>query len=231
MWFPFFKFFFSQPSRLNGKKKDCHAVKNEQLCCDRGTPPPPEHTDQRSQLLAASADRILFFWHAPLMEVRHYTCFCMTGCCTQGPNVSRFLLNIPIFGLCVPALSFNTADLNHQTLIVCAGCSFLRPYSLILLLFRYVFVIHIAMHLPLSSTGRLSRLSTGRSESKSSYSRNGHVPSSASSVSSRSIRSISPSGKPWKWILYNLHNLQSFPFNPWSTCLVELFLFILKQYC
>lgn len=101
----------------------------------------------------------------------------------------------------------------------------------ILLLFSYLFVIHIAMHLLLSSTGRLSRLSTGRSESKSSYSRNSQVPSSASSVSSRSIRSISPQGKPWKWFMYNLNNLQSFPFNPWSICIVELFLFMLQQYC
>ncbi|XP_018421854.1 PREDICTED: centrosomal protein of 41 kDa isoform X4 [Nanorana parkeri] len=48
------------------------------------------------------------------------------------------------------------------------------------------------------SGGRLSRLSTGRSESKSAYSRNSHIPSSASSVSSQSVRSISPHSKPWK---------------------------------
>ncbi|XP_077329086.1 centrosomal protein of 41 kDa isoform X1 [Lithobates pipiens] len=54
------------------------------------------------------------------------------------------------------------------------------------------------MLMPTDTASRFSRLSTGRSESKSSYSRNSHVPSSASSVSSRSIRSISPQGKPWK---------------------------------
>ncbi|XP_018421837.1 PREDICTED: centrosomal protein of 41 kDa isoform X2 [Nanorana parkeri] len=35
-------------------------------------------------------------------------------------------------------------------------------------------------------------------KSKSAYSRNSHIPSSASSVSSQSVRSISPHSKPWK---------------------------------
>ncbi|XP_072257938.1 centrosomal protein of 41 kDa [Pyxicephalus adspersus] len=52
--------------------------------------------------------------------------------------------------------------------------------------------------IPPNTASRFSRLSTGRSESKSSYSRNSHIPSSASSVSSRSVRSISPQSKPWK---------------------------------
>ncbi|XP_056429144.1 centrosomal protein of 41 kDa isoform X2 [Hyla sarda] len=51
---------------------------------------------------------------------------------------------------------------------------------------------------PTDTASRLSRLSTGRSESKTANSRNSQVPSSASSVGSRSIRSISPHSKPWK---------------------------------
>ncbi|XP_069812351.1 centrosomal protein of 41 kDa isoform X2 [Dendropsophus ebraccatus] len=51
---------------------------------------------------------------------------------------------------------------------------------------------------PTDTASRFSRLSTARSESKTATSRNSQVPSSASSTSSRSIRSISPHSKPWK---------------------------------
>lgn len=43
-----------------------------------------------------------------------------------------------------------------------------------------------------------SRLSTGRLDSKLPSSRNSQVPSSASSVSARTLHSISPNTKPWK---------------------------------
>ncbi|KAM3924281.1 centrosomal protein of 41 kDa [Leptodactylus fuscus] len=52
--------------------------------------------------------------------------------------------------------------------------------------------------MPTDTASRLSRLSTGRLESKTANSRNSQVPSSASSISSRSIRSNSPPSKPWK---------------------------------
>ncbi|KAG8542029.1 hypothetical protein GDO81_027525 [Engystomops pustulosus] len=52
--------------------------------------------------------------------------------------------------------------------------------------------------MPTDTASRLSRLSTGRSESKTFNSRNSQIPSSASSISSRSIRSLSPQSKPWK---------------------------------
>ncbi|KAM4676180.1 centrosomal protein of 41 kDa isoform 2-T2 [Discoglossus pictus] len=48
------------------------------------------------------------------------------------------------------------------------------------------------------SSSRYSRLSTGRLDSKTPSSRNSYAPSSASSVGSRSQRSISPQSKPWK---------------------------------
>ncbi|KAM9313027.1 centrosomal protein of 41 kDa [Gastrophryne carolinensis] len=54
------------------------------------------------------------------------------------------------------------------------------------------------MVMPTDTASRLSRLSTARSELKTANSRNSQVPSSASSVGSRSIRSISPHSKPWK---------------------------------
>ncbi|XP_053572357.1 centrosomal protein of 41 kDa [Bombina bombina] len=54
------------------------------------------------------------------------------------------------------------------------------------------------MLMPKDSMSRYSRLSTGRLDSKTPSSRNSHIPSSASSLSSRSIRSISPHSKPWK---------------------------------
>ncbi|KAM5171399.1 centrosomal protein of 41 kDa [Mantella aurantiaca] len=54
------------------------------------------------------------------------------------------------------------------------------------------------MLMPADTASRLSRLSTGRSDSKSAYSRNSQTPSSASSAGSRSVRSISPNSKPWK---------------------------------
>ncbi|KAM8973999.1 centrosomal protein of 41 kDa isoform 1-T1 [Pelodytes ibericus] len=52
--------------------------------------------------------------------------------------------------------------------------------------------------MPTDTGSRLSRLSSGRLESKTPNSRYSQVPSSASSVSSRSIRSNSPQSKPWK---------------------------------
>ncbi|XP_053318053.1 centrosomal protein of 41 kDa [Spea bombifrons] len=52
--------------------------------------------------------------------------------------------------------------------------------------------------LPTDTASRLSRISTGRLDSKTPKSRNSQFPSSAISVSSRSIRSTSPQSKPWK---------------------------------
>ncbi|XP_063782822.1 centrosomal protein of 41 kDa isoform X2 [Pseudophryne corroboree] len=51
------------------------------------------------------------------------------------------------------------------------------------------------MLMPTDTASRLSRVSTGRLDSKSANSRNSQVPSSASS---RSGRSISPQSRPWK---------------------------------
>lgn len=71
------------------------------LCSD----PPPQHTDPRSQLLAASVDEMLAFHHARSIKVSCYTRFCWTGCCTRGTDVGRCLLNWLIFSLCVPAFT------------------------------------------------------------------------------------------------------------------------------
>lgn len=70
-----FFFFFSFNSAGWTKKKSWDCCTNtsdvgttispaELLCADRGTAPPPEHSDQHFQPLAASSDRMLVFQHA-----------------------------------------------------------------------------------------------------------------------------------------------------------------------
>lgn len=79
--------------------------------------PPPEYTEQRSQSWAARADRMLIFYPIPIrlkLVVRSasVTRFCWTDSSTHRLKVSRFLLNWPMFGLCIPGFTYRKSNVS-----------------------------------------------------------------------------------------------------------------------